>query len=299
MTPPQPGVGSRVVVAGPYPTMQGPEAAATFALVRALVAAGDDVTVVSPVPSAAHHHLDVVGARGALGLARLAAGADRLVVRLDARAVGASSDPPRALPGRLALRLALRRAGRAEVHLDRVPHTLSRRWVSLVLAPAARIVVGSASEGEALVAAGVEPARVAVEQAAAPPGGQGAASPGAPSSPAPGQLPGDEPEPPPATAADFEALLRRRVARQRSVAPLPGGAAAGRASLPLRHLPRMQRAPVRSNKAGGALLKRALAKLLAWQFDWVIQHVNQLHQAAIDALDGHERRHPNEEETTS
>ena len=47
---------SRVVVAGPYPTMPGPESAATFALVRSLVAAGDDVTVVSPQPSAAHHH---------------------------------------------------------------------------------------------------------------------------------------------------------------------------------------------------------------------------------------------------
>lgn len=296
MTPSDPRVRrSRVVVAGPYPTMQGPEAAATFALVRALVAAGDDVTVVSPAPSAAHHHLDVVGARGALRLARLAAGADRLVVRLDAQAVGASSDTPRALPGRLALGLALRRAGRAEVHLDRVPATLSRRWVSLVLSPAARIVVGSGPEGEALVAAGAEPARVTVEDAAPAP-------PAPPRSPAPED--DDEPEPPPLSAADFEALLRRRVARQRSVAPLPGrvaagGAAAGRASLPLRHLPRMQRAPVRSNKAGGAVLKRALAKLLAWQFDWVIQHVNQLHQATIDALDEHERRHPSEEETTS
>lgn len=286
MTPPDPRVRrSRVVVAGPYPTMQGPEAAATFALVRALVAAGDDVTVVSPAPSAAHHHLDVVGARGALRLARLATGADRLVVRLDAQAVGASSDPPRALPGRLALGLALGRAARAEVHLDRVPATLSRRWVSLVLSPADRIVVGSGPEGEALVAAGVDPARVAVEDAAP-------ATTAPPLSPAP------------LTAADFEALLRRRAARQRPAAPLrggvaPGGVAAGRASLALRHLPRMQRAPVRSNKVGGAVLKRALAKLLAWQFDWVIQHVNQLHQATIDALDEHERRHPGEEETTS
>ncbi|HET9444458.1 MAG TPA: hypothetical protein VFO65_14105, partial [Acidimicrobiales bacterium] len=76
---------SRVLVASPYPPMTGPEAAAGLALVRSLVAAGDDVTVVSPVPSAAHHHADPGGATGAARLARLCAGAERLVVRLDAR----------------------------------------------------------------------------------------------------------------------------------------------------------------------------------------------------------------------
>ncbi len=75
-------------------------------------------------------------------------------------------------------------------------------------------------------------------------------------------------------------------------APAAGGPAAGRASLPLRHLSRMERAPLKSNKPGGVLIKRTLAKVLAWQFDWVIEHVNQLHQATIDALDELERRHP-------
>ena len=100
----------RVVVAGPYPTMPGPEAAATFALVRAMVSARDDVTVVSPVPSAAHHHADPGGLKGAVRLARISNEADLLHLRLDASALGASSDGPRALPGRIALNGVLRRA---------------------------------------------------------------------------------------------------------------------------------------------------------------------------------------------
>ncbi|MBW3614997.1 MAG: glycosyltransferase [Actinobacteria bacterium] len=276
---------SRVVVAGPYPTMPGPEAAATFALVRELVADGDEVTVVSPAPSAAHHHLDLGGARGALRLARMAVGADRLVVRLDAESLAASSDPPRAVPGRLGLALALRRPGHVEVRLDRVPASVSRRWTSLVLAPAARVVVASEDERAALVGAGVEPAKVAVEEPRPAP---------APERPS---LPGDA-EAAPAEAADLEELVRRRALQQRLLTPGAGGPAAGRASLPLRHLSRMERAPVKSNKLAGVLVKRVLAKLLAWQFDWVIEHVNQLHQATIDALDELERRHPSDDTTS-
>ncbi|MBW3555892.1 MAG: glycosyltransferase [Actinobacteria bacterium] len=284
---------SRVVVAGPYPTMPGPEAAATLALVRELVAAGDDVTVVSPAPSAAHHHLDVGGARGALRLARLAADAERLLVRLDAESLAASCDPPRALPGRLGLALAVRRAPLVELRLDRVPPTVSRRWTSLVLAPAARVVVATADERTALLAAGVDPAKVSVEE-----------PPPAPAPPRRSHRPdrassgGDAPGPAPASAADLEELVRRRAIEERMLAPAAGGPAAGRASLPLRHLSRMERAPVKSDKPAGMLVKRALGKLMAWQFDWVIQHVNQLHQATIDALDEMERRHTSDDTTS-
>src|SRR5438067_4933839 len=67
---------SRVVVYGEYPPTPGPAAAATLAAVRARLAAGDDVEVVSPRPSAAHHHADLATVRGAAVLAKLAAGAD-------------------------------------------------------------------------------------------------------------------------------------------------------------------------------------------------------------------------------
>jgi hypothetical protein len=71
----------------------------------------------------------------------------------------------------------------------------------------------------------------------------------------------------------------------RALSQRPSATPEGTASLPLRHLVRMERAQVRSAKPGGAFVKRAIAKVLAWQFDNVIQHVNQLHQATIDAID--------------
>jgi glycosyltransferase involved in cell wall biosynthesis len=49
--------------------------------VRHLRAAGHDVTVLSPLPSAAHHHLRLGGATGAVRLARHGAGYDRVIVQ--------------------------------------------------------------------------------------------------------------------------------------------------------------------------------------------------------------------------
>ncbi|MEA3076259.1 MAG: hypothetical protein QOF60_1167, partial [Actinomycetota bacterium] len=100
----------RVLVAGPYPTMRGAASEATFELVRSLVDEGCEVTVASPRPSAAHVVADPGGPRGAAKLASLAAGQDRLVVRLDASGVRADADPLFALPGRLGLSAAMRRA---------------------------------------------------------------------------------------------------------------------------------------------------------------------------------------------
>ena len=55
---------SRVVVYGEYPPFPTPGAAATLETVRSLLADGRDITVVSPTPSAAHHHADVGNAKG-------------------------------------------------------------------------------------------------------------------------------------------------------------------------------------------------------------------------------------------
>ncbi|MGH8993876.1 MAG: hypothetical protein ACRDZ7_20380, partial [Acidimicrobiia bacterium] len=59
----------RVLVYGTYPPAPGPEAAATLAAVRSLLAEGAEVEVVSPWPSAAHHHAHVDGLRGNLRFA--------------------------------------------------------------------------------------------------------------------------------------------------------------------------------------------------------------------------------------
>lgn len=281
---------SRVVVAGPYPTMPGPESAATFALVRRLVAAGDDVTVISPQPSAAHHHADPGGPRGAARLAKLVRGADELHLRLDAAALGAGSDARSLFPGRLALRTALQRVGRAEVRLDRVPGTVSRQWANLVLGPAARVLVGSDGERVALVAAGVDAAKVEVapEPEMIEPAVPRRAVASTAAAPAAG-----------VSAAELQELVRRRAADDRALHRKASAAPEGTASLPLRHLVRMERAPVRSNKPGGAFLKKAMAKALQWQFDNVIASVNRLHQATIDAIDNLEAERAEDDHRTS
>lgn len=270
--------GRRVVVAAPYPTMPGPEAAASFALVRRLVAAGEDVTVVSPQPSAAHHHADPGGPRGAAKLARLLRGAEVVHLRLDAAAMAAGSGSRSLLPGRLALGAALRRAARREVRLDRVPATVSRPWARIVLGPADRVLVASEGERAALVAAGVDAAKVDVDPEAEMV--EAAAASAKRSAPVGSAVVGGAP-----SAADLEDLVRRRAVEDRAMHRKASTVAEGTASLPLRHLVRMERAPVRSDKPGGAVLKRLLAKGLAWQFDNVIASVNRLHQATIEAVD--------------
>ncbi|MCO7219996.1 glycosyltransferase family 4 protein [Klenkia sp. PcliD-1-E] len=80
MTIPPQG-GERILVVSPYPPVR--DGIATYALqtVRALRAQGHDVEVLSPGPSAAHHHLDLVGPRGALALAKRVGDYDRVVVQ--------------------------------------------------------------------------------------------------------------------------------------------------------------------------------------------------------------------------
>jgi hypothetical protein len=268
--------------------MPGPESAATFALVRRLVAGGDDVTVVSPQPSAAHHTADPGGPRGAARLASLVRGADVLHLRLDAAALRAGSDGRSLFPGRLALRTVLQRAGRSEVRLDRVPGTVSRQWANLVLGKAAKVLVASDGERSALVASGVDAGKVVVdpepEMAAAAAGGF---APRRVEAGALGAVPAAG-----VSAAALQELVRRRAADDRALHRKASAAPEGTASLPLRHLVRMERAPIRSSKPGGAFAKRVLAKALQWQFDNVIASVNRLHQATIDAIDNLEADRP-------
>jgi hypothetical protein len=67
---------SRAVVFGPYPPTAEAAGAATLAEVRALRAAGHDVLVISPEPSAARSAALPTTRRGARRIARLLRGAD-------------------------------------------------------------------------------------------------------------------------------------------------------------------------------------------------------------------------------
>lgn len=271
---------SRVTVAGPYPTMTGPESAATFSLVKRLVAAGDDVTVISPVPSAAHHFADPGSPRGAARLAKLLREVEVLHLRLDAAALSAGAESRPLMAGRLALRVVLQRAGRAHVRLDRVPATVSRQFANIVLAKAASVLVTTEPERDALVAAGVAAGKVVVEpepEMVAAATGQSAprrvVRTGGGAVPAAG-----------ASAEDLQELVRQRTVEDRAARRKASEPASGAASLPLRHLVRMERPPTRSNFPAGSFVKRSMEKAMRWQYDNVIAAVNRLHQATIDAV---------------
>ena len=279
----------RIVVAAPYPIMPGPESAATFSYVRRLMAEGADVTVVSPVPSAAHHFANPIGPRSAVKLGRLAKGADLLHLRLDANAQAVEQDSPRLLVTRLGLQAVVRQAKRTEIRLDRVPTTVGRKWATLVLGAASEILVATDDERSSLVSAGVPFFKITVgpepEMAAA-------AEP-------PVRHLNVDPMEPGASVADLQDLVRRRAAEDRTSRRRASASTEVPASLSLRHLVRMERPSARSNVPGGAFVKRLVAKVLNWQFDNVIGSVNRLHQATIDAIETLEDRQAGGTERTT
>lgn len=79
---PEPAAGRRVLVVGSYPPVHTPGMAVTLAVVRRLIAAGDDPVVASPRTSAAAYDVAVTGVLAARRLRQLRAhsGATRLVL---------------------------------------------------------------------------------------------------------------------------------------------------------------------------------------------------------------------------
>lgn len=71
----------RILMVTPYPPLRDGIAAYALQEVAALRAAGNHVEVLSTGPSAAHHHLDLVGPRGALALAKRVRAYDRVIVQ--------------------------------------------------------------------------------------------------------------------------------------------------------------------------------------------------------------------------
>ncbi|MGZ6956271.1 MAG: glycosyltransferase family 4 protein [Acidimicrobiia bacterium] len=71
----------RILMVSPYPPARDGLGQYAVQEVKRLRAAGHEVEVLSPGPSAAHHHLDLVGVRGALALARRVRAYDRVIVQ--------------------------------------------------------------------------------------------------------------------------------------------------------------------------------------------------------------------------
>ena len=199
---------SRIVVFGEYPPNPGPAAEATLELVRAYLAGGADVQVVSPLPTAAHHNADLGTVEGVALLARLARGVD-LDLALDPAHLAGRRELA-AVQARLAL--AIRRTRHSTVRLGPSQGPAGRGRVRLVLGSADAVVAASEGDRAALERAGINRSRLSVRSAepVAAPVTDAPTKPDGPADREPWDLsesPGRE---------ELEAAVRRRAAEDRA-----------------------------------------------------------------------------------
>ncbi len=277
---------SLVLVYGPYPPDPGPEPAVTLATVRGLIGEGAKVEVVSPLPSGAHHHADVVGLRGSLRFARLVLTSRprKVVAHLDPGVLRVRRGGRKELAARRLLGLALRDA---TVHLGDLSGRLDAPYVALALGRVGDVTVTSAGDREAVVAAGVAPAKVTVVSPAVENPTRSAAAPAAASAlgPAPWAV-GDTP-----SRETLEAEVRRRAANDRAVSAGQVTAALIAAEDPDPHRGPLSRispyhaaAPVGSPRLLARLVKQVVWRLTKFELEPVVDHVNLLHRAAVEEL---------------
>jgi glycosyltransferase involved in cell wall biosynthesis len=118
----------KILVVTPYPPLRDGIASYAVQLVARLRREGNDVTVLSPGPSAAHLHLDLRGPRGAAALAKRVRGYDRLIVQFhpDFFFHHPTTDTDRAATA-LALAAAFRLAKDSEIVVHEVDYRLGRQ----------------------------------------------------------------------------------------------------------------------------------------------------------------------------
>jgi len=263
---------SRVVIYGEYPPSAGPAAEATLDAVRARLAGGEAVEVVSPRPSAAHHHADLSTLAGAARLARLSAGAE-LELTLDPTLL--VDRGRRGAPAQMALAAAVAGARRATVHVGPLGPPTGRGLVRLVLGRADAVVAASDADAGALQRAGIAGSRLSVRPAA----GNGA--PALPEPPVRQRAPwslGEEPG-----REELEAAVRQRAAEDRDEAA--GNSAAS--TWPLHVLVPFAPPTPDSGKPAFAAVKKVMWRLIAWAVLPLAEHVNHLQQATIESIDRH------------
>ena len=266
----------RVVVFGEYPPFPTPGAAATLATVRSLLAAGREIEVVSPQPSAAHHHADPGNPKGAARLARLVGGAE-LVARFDPGILGQSGGRGPAA-ARAATGLAVRRARSAVIHLSPLTAAPAGKWVRAILGPAERVVVASEEDAARLRSAGLDQSKLSVAEETW----------WSPKADASG---GDGPEsstsrptwtlPAGAEREVVEAEVRRRAARARD----EESTSAVAATWPLQMLTPLAPAPVESSRPLFRKIKQYVHRLVAWEVVPIVEQVNHLQRATIESFD--------------
>lgn len=160
----------RILVIGPYAPYRDGIAAYVVQQVRALRREGHDVEVLSPLPSAAHHHLELDQPRAAAGLRRIAKGFDRLIVHFHPDYY---FPQPATFGVRLSRATALAAALRTSPPATLVLHEIDERWgqgrdaaavaVRLFLGSFAAIEVHDEPQGEQLRRAfRIDPARIRI-----------------------------------------------------------------------------------------------------------------------------------------
>ena len=267
---------SRVVIYGEYPPIPGPAAEETLAAVRSHLAAGADVEVVSPRPSAAHHHADLSTLRGAARLARLTPGAD-VELTLDPAVLADRGGTGAPAQGLLAAAVA---AGRTTVRLGPLAGPAGRGRVRLVLGRADQVVAASTADADALERAGIKRSRLSVRPAHVPAATSTAAAPGRN-----GQVARREPwelsERP--GREELEAAVRRRAADDRDEAA--GNSAAS--TWPLHVLVPFTPPSPASGKPLFTAVKSVVWRLIAWVVLPLAEQVNHLQQATLESIDRH------------
>jgi glycosyltransferase involved in cell wall biosynthesis len=117
----------RILVVSPYPPQRDGLGAYAVQQVKALRHDGHQVEVLSPEPSAAHHHASLVGPAGAKALARTARGFDRVIIHFHPDLFyEVPSTPTSRISAGMALAKAIRSMPPVEIRLHEVDH----RWAS-------------------------------------------------------------------------------------------------------------------------------------------------------------------------
>jgi glycosyltransferase involved in cell wall biosynthesis len=118
----------RILMVTPYPPVRDGIAAYAVQAVAALRREGHEVEVLSPGPSAAHHHLDLLGPRGPLSLARRVRGYDKVLIQFHPDIFyPVPSTPLRHATVSLALLAVVRAARRTEVVVHEIDYRIGRR----------------------------------------------------------------------------------------------------------------------------------------------------------------------------
>ena len=159
----------RILMVTPYPPVRDGIAAYAVQEVARLRREGHDVEVLSPGPSAAHHHLDLVGRRGPLALAKRLGDYDRVIVQFHPDVFyPVPSTAARHVATSLALAAAFRRAGDVEVRVHEADYSLSPRspralGMGVLWRQVRRLTVHTEAERRSLARTfGLDPARIAV-----------------------------------------------------------------------------------------------------------------------------------------